>query len=59
MTRGDLVLDMLFLREHMIDVAAKLDYYGGFDGEAQRKADELLGASQIVRQWAQEVMAEA
>jgi len=58
-TRGDLVLDLLVLREHMADVACKLDYYGGFDGEAQRKCDELLGASQIVHQWAQEVMAEA
>ena len=40
------------LSEHMKDVATRMDYYGGFDGEMKEKAEELLNASRMAADWA-------
>ena len=40
------------MSEHMSDVAAKMDYYGGFNGEMKEKAVELLNASRMAAEWA-------
>jgi len=43
-------LDALVI--HMRDVAAKMDYYGGFNVEIRQHAKELDGAANIARGWA-------
>lgn len=40
------------MSEHMADVAVKMDYYGGFNGEMKEKATELLNASRMTAEWA-------
>ena len=40
------------MSEHMADVAVKMDYYGGFNGEMKEKSEELLNASRMAAEWA-------
>lgn len=49
---GDIPIHLRNLSEHMKDVATRMDYYGGFDGEVKAKAKELLGAARMAEEWA-------
>lgn len=49
---GDIPHHLRKLAEHMKDVATRMDYYGGFDGEMKEKAAELLNASRMSAEWA-------
>jgi hypothetical protein len=46
------------LSAEMLSVAVDMDYYGGFDGNMQAKARELLGASKIAKRWAKQIKRE-
>ena len=52
MSRAELIAEIRDLSERMLDVAVKLDYYGGFDGEAAQHASELAGESRVLMTWA-------
>ena len=54
----ELIAEMRELSERMIDLAVKLDYFGGFDGEAAQHAAELVGASGLMFTWADVMEAE-
>ena len=47
-----IVKKLYALAVHMRDLAADLDYYGGFDHIARLKARELLAASAMMDRWA-------
>lgn len=49
---GDIPAHLRKLSEHMTEVATRMDYYGGFNGEMQAKAKELLGAARMAQEWA-------
>jgi hypothetical protein len=51
-TRESLVAELRELSEKMLDLAVKLEYFGGFDGETAQHGKELAGASGIVLGWA-------
>lgn len=44
-------LSLRKLSKHMRDVATRMEYYGGFNGEMQSKAKELLGAARMAEKW--------
>jgi hypothetical protein len=48
-------LDALVI--HMRNVAARMDYYGGFNVEIRQHAKELDGAANITRGWAKRMRA--
>ena len=43
------------LADHMLDVAAEMEFFGGFDQELINKSRELAGASALARQWAESI----
>lgn len=49
---ANIPLHLRKLSGHMKDVATRMDYYGGFDGEMKAKAKELLGAARMAEEWA-------
>lgn len=52
MMKQELIAEMRDLSERMLDVAVKLDYFGGFEGEASQHAAELASASGVMLTWA-------
>jgi hypothetical protein len=58
MSKQELIAELRELSERMLDVAVKLDYFGGFDGKAAQHAAELSGASGVVLTWADGMEAE-
>lgn len=52
MTRQELITEIRALSEHMLDVAVKMDYFGGMDSELVRHAYELAGAAAVAMTWA-------
>ena len=52
MSKRELIAEMRALSERMLDVAVKLDYFGGFYGEVTQHAAELAGASGVLLTWA-------
>lgn len=52
MSRETLVAELRELSEKMLDMAVKLEYHGGFNGEVAQHGRELAGASGIVLAWA-------
>jgi hypothetical protein len=40
-----------WLREHMLDIATSMDYYGGFDSALAIHGRDLAGAAGIVQTW--------
>lgn len=48
----DIPEELRKMSKHMDDVAVKMDYYGGFNGEMKEKAAELLNASRMALDWA-------
>ncbi len=55
----DIPLHLRRLADHMKDVATRMDYYGGFDGEMKAKAAELLNASIMAEEWADSIEIES
>jgi hypothetical protein len=51
MRKTELINDMRALCTQMLDVACKLDAYGGTDALAKVHAVELHGAACIVHEW--------
>lgn len=51
MSKPELINDLRALCTHMLDVACKLDAYGGTDALAKGHAVELHGAACIVHEW--------
>lgn len=54
MTKAEIAARLRALSEEMYDIAACMDYYGGFSEWAQH-SKELAGAGNIARQWADEI----
>lgn len=59
MTSTHIAQKLRALAVQMRDVAADLDYYGGFNPEAKQKAVELAGAAGIADSWADHIEEEA
>ena len=57
-TKRQIARRLRTLANRMADVAADMDYYGGF-AEWSQHGKELLGAARIARQWADEIEIEA
>jgi hypothetical protein len=47
---SSLIQSMKFLHTHLLDVAAEMEYYGGFS-EIGRHSHELIGAACILNTW--------
>lgn len=56
-TKLEIAARLRGLAEQMIDVAAAMDYYGGFAGWAEH-GPQLAGAGAIAQQWADEIEAQ-
>lgn len=54
MTKSEISERLRVLTEEMYNLAAAMDYYGGFSEWAQY-GKELAGAASIARQWADEI----
>lgn len=52
MTRQKLITEIRALSERMLDVAVKIDYFGGINSELVRHAHELAGAAAVAMTWA-------
>lgn len=50
--RESLVAELRDISEKMLDMAVKLEYFGGFGGEVAQHGKELAGASGVVLTWA-------
>lgn len=55
-TRTEIAARLRVLADEMDDIAAAMDYYGGFAEWAQH-GREIAGAGNIARQWAAEIEA--
>lgn len=55
-TKLEIAARLRVLADEMDDIAAAMDYYGGFAGWAQH-GREIAGAGNIARQWAAEIEA--
>lgn len=50
MTKDGLIEKMKALKEQMLDVAADMDFFGGF-GEIRQHGLELAGAAGVLQTW--------
>lgn len=50
-TKASMLLNMEQLQVDMINVAAELEYYGGFNPDFLEKSKELIGASNVLKNW--------
>lgn len=50
----DIAAQLRWLAEHMTDIAANMDYYGGMAPWAHH-GEQLAGAAMICREWAGEI----
>ena len=53
-SQSDIAAQLLWLSEHMTDIATSMDYYGGLALWALH-GKELAGAAMICREWANEI----
>jgi len=49
--RMDISIELYLLYEHMLNVAAKMDYYGGFNTDMFVHSAELTEAAIVVKSW--------
>ena len=54
-TKADMAKRLRKLSDEMLNVAAELDYFGGF-AEFAKHGKELAGAGSIVQEWATEML---
>lgn len=59
MSKKEIIAEMRELSERMLDVATKMDYFGGINSEIALHAQELAGASAILLTWADGMEQEA
>jgi hypothetical protein len=51
----DIVRKLRRLAKHMGEVGAEMDYYGGFDCRMRERGQELVVASFLAREWADQI----
>ena len=53
----ELIEKMARCRNIMFDTAVEMDYYGGLNEQVKEKSVQLLGASEIMSNWIEEMEA--
>ena len=58
MNKEEIANQLLLLRKHMIEIASKMNYYGGFDDKWTARAKELTNSAEDVLDWSNNIFDE-